>query len=371
MQVFGPNELLEDVLQSGLCIGCGACVNLCPYFRTYRGKTAMLFPCTSTAGRCHAFCPKTEVDLDELSRFSIGEPYTGKPIGSYRSIFMSRAGQAAGSGEFQDGGSVSALMKYALESGLADASVLTGRKDLVPEPGLATMAGEVAGFASSKYTAAPTLAALNDGVKRGFSRMGVVGTPCQLTAVAQMRANPTGADDFVDPVAFTVGLFCTWALDTRGFLEFIQTRAPEAKIRKMVIPPPPAGIMVLETDTGQMEISLDDIRHLVPAGCGICPDMTAEWADVSVGAMEGFEKANTLIVRSARGEELVKGAADAGYIVLENFPDENRRHLEGASAGKKKRAFVQAQQDNMINTGQDKRAALRVNPETLEKIISD
>lgn len=45
MQIFGPSELLEDVHKEDLCIGCGACVNLCPYFKNYRGKTAMLFPC--------------------------------------------------------------------------------------------------------------------------------------------------------------------------------------------------------------------------------------------------------------------------------------------------------------------------------------
>ncbi len=33
MQVFGPNELVEDVLKRDFCVGCGACVNLCPYFK--------------------------------------------------------------------------------------------------------------------------------------------------------------------------------------------------------------------------------------------------------------------------------------------------------------------------------------------------
>ncbi|MBT3226985.1 MAG: 4Fe-4S binding protein [Deltaproteobacteria bacterium] len=28
-----------------LCIGCGMCVNLCPYFKNYKGKTSMVFSC--------------------------------------------------------------------------------------------------------------------------------------------------------------------------------------------------------------------------------------------------------------------------------------------------------------------------------------
>ena len=66
MHVLGPNELVEDVFNRNLCIGCGACVNLCSYYKNHRGKTARLFPCDLSQGRCYAYCPKAEVDLDEL-----------------------------------------------------------------------------------------------------------------------------------------------------------------------------------------------------------------------------------------------------------------------------------------------------------------
>jgi coenzyme F420 hydrogenase subunit beta len=59
MPVFGPRELIEDVFKKNLCIGCGACVELCPYFKNYKGQTAMLYPCTLSRGRCFAFCPLT------------------------------------------------------------------------------------------------------------------------------------------------------------------------------------------------------------------------------------------------------------------------------------------------------------------------
>ncbi|MBS3756416.1 MAG: Coenzyme F420 hydrogenase/dehydrogenase, beta subunit C-terminal domain [Desulfobacterales bacterium] len=371
MQVFGPSELLEDVLNAGLCIGCGACVNLCPYFRSYKGKTAMLFPCSRETGRCHAFCPKTEVDLDALSTAVCGSPYSGSPTGTYQQVFMARAGEGAGNGDFQDGGTVSALMKFALESNMIDGAVLTGRNGLVPAPGLTTSAREVPAFASSKYTAAPTLAALNDGFNRGFRQMGVVGTPCQLTAVAQMRTNPLQDANFADPVALTIGLFCTWALDTRGLLAFAQKRAPGEQIRKMHVPPPPAGIIVLETDTRTLEIPLEEIRPLVPAGCRICPDMTAEWADLSVGAMEGKAGWNTLIVRTAKGNSLVRKAAVARYLELADFPRENWKDLETAAADKKRRAFEKARQDGTVNAEAGCRAALRVDPRTLEKMTAD
>ena len=49
--------------------------------------------------------------------------------------------------------------------------------------------------------AAPTLAGLNQGVQKGYRQMGVVGTPCQMMAVAKMRSNLLKKEAFVDPVA--------------------------------------------------------------------------------------------------------------------------------------------------------------------------
>ena len=61
--------------------------------------------------------------------------------------------------------------------------------------------------------------------------------------------------------------------------------------------------------------------------------MTAEFADVSVGAAEGIEGWNTLIVRSERGQELVEAARKAGVIETDALPDESLNHLKGASLG--------------------------------------
>jgi coenzyme F420 hydrogenase subunit beta len=83
MQALGPKELLEDVIQKNLCVGCGACIDLCPYFKTHIGRTTMLFPCDLPTGRCYAFCPKAEVDLDALARQCWGKPYDADPIVGY------------------------------------------------------------------------------------------------------------------------------------------------------------------------------------------------------------------------------------------------------------------------------------------------
>ena len=371
MQVFGPNELVEDVLKRDFCIGCGACVNLCPYFKSYRGKTAMLFPCTLSKGQCFAYCPKVEVDLDAISSELRGEPYEGSPIGRFLDVVASRAGEKADRGRpYQAGGTVSSLVSFALKTAQIDAAVLTDREALTPVPRLVTQASEVGTCASSKFTAAPTLAALNQGRQDGYSRIGVVGTPCQVMAVAQMRLNPLDKEGFRDAVGLVVGLFCTWAGDTRKLTALLSERLDASGIRKMDMPPPPSELLVIDTGQGKVEIPLDEIRPLVPAGCQICPDMTSEWADVSVGVMEGNPEWNTLIIRTEKGKELVDEACRQGYLVTETMPEKNLSHLRTASADKKKRAFSRARDRRLVNTTETgSRSVLRVRDSILKKIL--
>lgn len=339
LRIQGARELYEEVIEKGLCIGCGACVELCPYFRSHKGRTARLFPCDLEKGRCHAYCPQTDVDADALSRSLRGEPYRDQPLGACRDVMAARAGTKAPSGAFQDGGTVTALVSLALETGLIEAAALTGREGLEPRPRLVTEAGQVAACASSKYTAAPTLAALNRGINLGYARLGVVATPCQATAVALIRANPMEDGNFIDPVALVIGLFCTWALDTRKLMALLDGRIEASRYTGMTIPPPPAGVLTVHTEDGDLDLPLEEVRDLIPAACSRCPDMTAEWTDLSVGALEGRKGWNTLIVRTPVGAELVERAIRRGYLETEALPSENLDHLSGAAAGKRRAAM--------------------------------
>ncbi len=367
MRIGGPGELVRDVQQAGMCIGCGACVDLCPYFRHHNGRTLQVFSCNLESGRCFAHCPKIEVDLNELSQRLRGRAYQGLDLGAYRSIHASRAGAAmSGPAAFQAGGTVTGLMAFALDSGVIEAAVLTDREGIRPVPRIAGSTQEILACASSKFTAAPTLEALNRAVRLGYSRLGLVGTPCQITALAQMKGNPASREGFQDQVAFSVGLFCNWALDPRGLTEFLSTRVDLARVTGMDIPPPPANVLVVRLGDETLDVPLDEIRPLIPETCSVCPDLTSEWADLSVGMYEGRPGWNTLIVRTDEAQELVLKAEKAGYLELEPMPEENLEHLAGAGRAKKERAFGNAVRKDAINS-RDRCSMLRIPPEALER----
>ena len=369
-QIFGSAELLEDVHKRELCIGCGACVDLCPYFKNYKGKTSQLFPCTLEQGRCFSYCPKAEVDLNELTHKIWCVDYDGSPLGYHRKVLASRAGRQMEKSAFQAGGTVTSLMAFALKNRLIDAAALTDRDGLTPISRLITDWKKVADCAASKFMASPTLSALNTGVREGYNRLGVVGTPCQMTAVAQMRSNPLEKEEHNVPVALSVGLFCNWSVDTRQLIDLLAQRLKISEIRGMDIPPPPAGIMTIETDNGRVEISLSEIKPLIPHTCYICPDMTAEFADISAGMFENRPGWNTLIVRSEAGDEIVQQASKEGFIETENFPEENLKHLSKAAAEKKERSLRTLIRRGLINNPGDERATVRIPQEVVDKILN-
>jgi coenzyme F420 hydrogenase subunit beta len=369
-QILGSNELLEDVHKRELCIGCGACVEICPYFKNYKGKTAQLFPCTLEQGRCYGYCPKAEVDLDELTKAIQGVPYDGSPLGDYREVLAARAGGKMKKGAYQSGGTVTALLTFALKTGLIDAAALTDRKELTPVPRIVTDWQDVAYCASSKFMAAPTLSSVNLAVRQGYHSIGVVGTPCQMVAAAQMKSNPLAEEAHRIPLSLTVGLFCNWSLDTRQLIDLLSEKLDLSGIAGMDIPPPPADSLVLDTADGGMEISLSEIKPLIPHTCFICPDMTSELADVSVGMFEGRPGWNTLILRSAEGAELIEHSRREGFIEIEDFPAENLKHLSRAAAEKKDRSLRTLIRRELINNPGAERAAVRIPQNVIDRILN-
>ena len=371
-KIRGQEELQRVVLNRNLCTGCGACINLCPYFKSYRGNTTILFPCTLVQGRCFAYCPKVEVDLDDLSQKFFGRPYNCDPLGPYQTIMISRAGKKIKRAGFQAGGTVSAIIYFALRKGYVDGAVLTDRDGLLPVPRFVTNPEDVFTCVSSKYSAAPTLSALNQGIRDGFKQIGIVATPCQVLATVLMRSNPLEDLNFVDPTGLVVGLFCTWALDFRGFEGYLSERIDTERIAKIDIPPPPAEAMEVYMEKGRkIEIPLDEIRQLVPDGCSYCIDMTAEFSDISVGALEGYPDMNTLIIRTERGRKIVHEARKEGYLIVSDIPKVNLEHLKWAAGNKKRRALTKVKQERIVNTlEEDKASYLRLNTATLEGITA-
>jgi coenzyme F420 hydrogenase subunit beta len=336
----GLKGLESKVLNQGQCAACGACLSLCPYLRSWKGRAVKLHDCDLSEGRCFSFCPRTEVDLDALHRFVFGKGYDEIETGPVCRVVMARALDSKFTKRAQNGGVVSALIALALEEGMIQSAILTERDaELLPQGRIAKTRNEVVSCAGSSYVTGYTLEALNRGPWQGEERIGVVGLPCQVLALARMKASPLEKRTPVNRVDLVVGLFCTWALDYRPFAGFLKERFGDRPIEKLDITPPPERLLNVTVGDQLHQVPLDEIRAFIRPSCQVCLDMTSELSDLSVGTVEGEEGWNTVIVRTAAGENLLERAESKRVLETRAYPEDKWAHLKEASILKKQRGL--------------------------------
>lgn len=341
MELIACKELETKVIKEELCSLCGACTEMCPYFVAYRGRIVLRDNCNLSQGRCHAFCPRMSLDLDKIHKAIFGIKYKWDSLGYVREVLLARSTDKDVKSKAQYGGVVTALMALALKEGLIEEAVLTRLENNgLPEGMLATTKKEILSCAGSGYIAGPTIGAFNRAAgMKDRKQIGVVGTPCQVLALANMRAAPSDMQDNVKKLGLTIGLFCTWALSSEEFIRFLEKRVSLSEIKKVDIPPPPANVFEIYTGAGRISVPLDEIRRFIRPACTYCTDMTAEFADISVGAAEGIEGWNTVLVRSEKGAELFRKAKSKKILEVDKMPAQNLEHLKEASLLKKKRGL--------------------------------
>ena len=359
----GQTWIRNQVMAQGLCTGCAACVGLCPYQKFHRDQTAVIHQCDRTWGRCSAYCPRGQVDLNALRQAMFDTDDLTQELGAVKGLYMTRAKDPHMRKRAQHGGTVSALVALALEEGLIDTAVLAeSEKNHTSRSVAVSTPSEVALFSGSKFSVSPTIAKFNEISQGDVSRIGVVATPCQALALARMRVHPQpGDEERVKKLGLVIGLFCGWALSFRELSRLIKEKAGAQSIQGMDIPPSRHQIMKLHTEKGILEIPMEEVQACVRESCKYCYDLTCEFADLSVGSArspEGWAVDrgwNQVLVRTDKGEALLELARSRGILEFKEVPPENLNKLKAASLGKKNTCMLQLEEvsgrkDDLIYT---------------------
>jgi coenzyme F420 hydrogenase subunit beta len=322
------NSLLTEVVGTGKCASCGTCVITCPFgsLELAKGKPSLVKEC-KVCGICAQACPRYNWAMAKAEDFVFGR--IRKPeesFGVYRRIAIAQAKPGDIQKARQDGGAATAMLVAALQNGLIDGAVVSGKsqeKPFMPVPILATTAEKIIESAGTKYSCSSTLLALPEVIRQKKTQIAFVGTPCQIHAVRKMQMS--GVKRFSAPVKYLVGLMCSECFDYEGLMEtHIKGKLGINlnDITKMNI----KGKMLVTTPAGTTAIPLADIKPYVRMSCSVCEDFSSELADVSVGGL-GLEGWTFTIIRTEKGEELFTNAEKTGF--LESRPVEEGAFSKG------------------------------------------
>jgi coenzyme F420 hydrogenase subunit beta len=345
-KIMGQKELQKEVMEARFCTGCGACINLCPYQAYYRDQVVMLHPCDLKEGGCYAFCPRTPTELEALKKRLFDPKDLTPELGAVKGFYITRAADPGVRAGAQHGGTVTTLITLALQEGIIDTAILTEEgRDLLPQETAVQDPASVKKRGRSKFVVSPNVAEFNRIAKEGGKKIGIVVTPCQALALAKMRMKPLkNYEERIDQLKLVMGIFCGWALSWGSLVEVLRKKIDLSEIGGMDIPPSKYHVLQLYTKKGIFDISLDEVAASVRGACWYCPDLTAEFSDLSVGSArlpEGWEEAkrwNQVIVRTPLGQKLLNLAKEKGLLEFRQVPEGNLPKLKTASLGKRRTA---------------------------------
>src|SRR6202167_4162376 len=323
-------ELFTEVVTSGLCTGCAACVVACPYdVLDYETAGGVYKPwhldidggredCThgeTGCTLCTRACPRfrnweSEIDVKLFSRERTDDEVWG--IGD---VLLARASDPELIENGGDGGFVSALLIYALENDVIDAALVSGLEGdgstwrAVPQ--VARTRDEVIETAKSRYTYSANLLAYPEAAEGGAERIALVGMGCMASAPGAMQSRKAGK--LARRLCLTIGLMCSKTFDDSIFEELFEAKydIKRADILKMNI----KGVFQIWTTDGNFhEVPLKEAHAYTREGCKQCPDFAAEHADISTGGIGAFGDWTLVIVRTDQGRDLLSAMKENGLI---------------------------------------------------------
>lgn len=319
--------LNREVIETGICAACYGCVSFCTanelnVLSIEKDKPVYCDEknCLED-GICYLICPRTP-DLDKAieTRFQFREP-----IGSYVTVRSLRTTNKEIANICCDGGVVTSLLKFLIDTKRIDGAVLSKKKDLWNnEPMIATKFEQLLECAGSSLsqsrsvsdlgdltTYAPIFSALKGSDLLDLTKLAVVGTPCQISTIRKMQLLRIVPSHLV---RFTVGLFCfeNFLMQDEG-RKYLESKmgADLDQVEKINLKD---DFIVRLTDGGIVHIDLDDLGPIVRSACLACTDFSNYAADISVGGLGSPEGYTTTIVRNRATQRLINQAINRGYL---------------------------------------------------------
>lgn len=313
--------LLDEVIDVGKCLGCAACVTICPTDvfgfsdeLPVAERSAACVQCVLCADVCPVLRPP---DTELASAVSYREPVTNDGYGPYSYELLVRTTDSELLAQAQDGGVVTSLLTHQLEREQIQGAVLGDVDSENPQLGmqrLARTSSEVAASRGSRYTYSPNTLALREAIEQDVRPIAVVGVPCQITGLRQQQHSGIRTEMnrwYRSNVSLAIGLFCSEAFTHESVTALSeQFEVPVSEIENINI----KGKVVVRLKGGETkELSLKQFRQYARPACHFCLDYAADYSDLAVGGM-GLDGWSYTVVRTQTGHEALQAAIDDGWL---------------------------------------------------------
>ncbi len=302
------DDLHKQVIFPKTCCCCGSCVTVCPTGSirlNHLGFPYHVGTCIE-CGACFYVCPRTSFPTEEIEELIFGKKREDDLLGVYESMYSVTSIDEDIRKRMQDGGAVTSLLKGAFETDLIDGAIVTGassRQPWLAVPIIASSYEEALSGAGTKYTLSPVNSLLRDAVEGRFESLAFVGTPCQVRGIRKMQYNSQYAGKMADVVKYSIGLFC---MDNfyDDLIKLLVERFYGIDLNNVIKCNIKGKNFIVTYNGENINIPLSRANHYLREGCKVCPDFSAEFADVSIGSVGSNDGWSTVMIRNEHGREL-------------------------------------------------------------------
>ncbi|WP_299677031.1 Coenzyme F420 hydrogenase/dehydrogenase, beta subunit C-terminal domain [uncultured Roseobacter sp.] len=178
-----------------------------------------------------------------------------------------------------------------------------------PQPALITQAEEMAQARGMRMGYAPLLALLEEAQAQGFTRLAVIGIPCQIYALRCLEAE-LGLERL-----YVIGTPCSDNTSTENFHHFLNLLDEDPHAIDYLEFRADYKVELRFSDGRQrlipfLSLPISDLpQDFFPLTCRTCVDYTNVLADITVGYMGG-EGQQWVLVRNARGAEMLEALGE-------------------------------------------------------------
>ena len=325
---------LKDVVDWGLCTGCGACAYACT-----EGKVKLVnissvgirpqFKANGCDGctNCLTFCPGNVIEGNLAAPTLTQSESFDHELGPVLEVWQGHATDSEMRHRGSSGGVLSALATYCLEHEEMAFVLHTGVDENRPWLNKTVMSrtrGEILSRAGSRYAPASPGDSLAQ-IENSDRPCVFIGKPCDTAAVFKLRDQRPVLDR---NLGLVLTFFCAGTPSTQGTLDLLHQfgvkRSSLTQLRYRGEGWP--GRFTVTHDRGENSLSYDEswgkLSHYRPLRCQLCPDGVGRIADISCGdAWHDFNGTgdpgrSLVIVRTERGREILHRAMTAGYVRL-------------------------------------------------------